>query len=187
MKSWLNEWPVWCAIIVGFLNMELVVIPFILKGWLGLTGSSLNWAAAVCSTAELSFWTPFAFWVIKKTKTHEQVNEVIVVSKVAGPRLKEVVKKTGYVHWAESWVEDNLVSRFSPKSQERVIAWLKRLGIFLGWLVVLFLGSIPVFWIGALIFCCLRRWWWGFVALFTGNIIKNVSFAWMWDFIWTIF
>ena len=187
MKSWLKEWPVWCAIAVGIFNMEFVVIPFILKGWLGLTGFNLGLAAAVCSTAELSFWTPFAFWVIKKTRNHEQVNEAIVVSKTAAPRLAEVARKTGYAHWAESWVEDNIISRFSPYSQQRIIAWLRRLGIIIGWMMVLIFGSVPVLWIGAMIFCCLRRWRWGFVALFTGNIIKNVGFAWIWDFVWTFF
>lgn len=187
MKSWLKEWPVWCALVVGCLNMEFVVIPFILKGWLGLTGSSLNWAATVCSTAELSFWIPFAFWVIKKTKKHEQVQEAIVVSKVAGPYLKEAAKKTGYAHWAESWVKDNVINRFSPENKAAIVAWLKALGVVVGWLAVLFFGMLPVFWIAALIFCCLRRWKWGFVALFLGNMVKNVGFAMGWDFIWAFF
>ena len=68
MKKWRNYWQVKLSLFVGALNMELVVIPIILKNGFGFEGWILKITACVWATLEMFYWYWFAGWLKEEFK-----------------------------------------------------------------------------------------------------------------------
>lgn len=192
MKKWLKKKPVRFAVLVGFLNMELVVIPIILKGCFKLSGLSLKIGAVLWSSAEIFFWYWFAGWVFKKVKESKPVQEAIVIGKESAPEVKDrksEIRNTEFVKKVEGWVVRHIIEPFSPENQttKKASLFIKSCGYVFGLPAMFVLGLIPGLWIPGLVFCRAINSKIGFAAIVSGNMVKNVLFAEGWDFVWKFF
>ena len=192
MQKWLKEKPIRFAILIGVLNMETVVIPFILKGLLCLSGWPLKSAATLWASAEIVFWYWFAGWAIERIKESKPVREAVAISKENMPEIKD--KKSGIrnidlVKKMEEWVNEYIIEPFNPENQKarNLFLFIKGCGYIFGLPVMFIFGLVPGFWIPALIFCRAISSKTGFAAIVLGNIVKNIFFAESWDFIWKFF
>lgn len=190
MQEWLKRKPIWFAILVGILNMELVVIPWMLKGLGGLSGWSLKFAAALWASTEIIFWYWFADWVINEIKKSKPIQEAIAIGKEGVPEVKDkesVIRRTDLVKKIEEWVNRYVIEPFNPENYKtkKVSLFIISCGYLLGLSVLFVFGLVPVLWIPGLVFCRVINSKTGLVAIVFGNMIKNFFFAESWDFIWS--
>ena len=184
---WIKKWPVWLAAVVALLNVELVVVPIILKWFLGLSGLSLSMWTTLWTISDMFFWGWFCCWVMKEIKKSEAVREAVEIKKETAPEVRELVQEVkqvvqgaSLIPLVENWVRKHLIEPFSPQHSGRKTALLlvlKSLGYILGLPVLFLLGLAPVIWTAGLLFCCLTGWRLGFIALLLGNVTKNVLWA----------
>lgn len=183
--QWINKRPVQLAILVGILNMELVVIPIILKVALGFEGTDLKIAATIWATSEIYFWYWFSGWLLFKLKESREGKEAIKIGKKVIPE----VRGADFYYRAERWVKKNIIDRFNPDKYEKRIFYLllKGCGYIFSLPMFFFLGLIPTMLIFGIIATRIKNWKLGFWFLITGNVVKNIGFAEGWDYIWLLF
>lgn len=183
--KWLKEWRVKLAILVGILNMELVVIPIILKGICGLGGVNLKIAATIWATGEIYFWYLFSGWLMPKIKKLKEILEMVDISREAIPE----VRSSKFFRQAEAWIQKNIIDRFDHDKyrQRRAYLILKGCGYVLGVPLFFASGLVPILWIFGIIATRVRNWKLGFWLLILGNVVKNIGFAEGWDRIWIFF
>lgn len=174
------------AILVGFLNMEFIVIPLILKGLFDFKGWDLKITAAIWATAEICFWYLFSGWLVLEIQKTEEVREAIGIGKRAVPEIKD-----SYFFWrAEKWTIENIINKFNPENYKGRAAYvlLKGSGYLFGLPLFFGFGLIPVLWIPGLAIARIIAWKFGwrlgFWFLVLGNMLKNIGFAEGWDIIW---
>ena len=182
--KWINEWPVRWAILVLILNMELVVIPIILKGMLGLDGWYLKTAAMFWATGEIYFWYWFSGWLAVKMKNHQEVRDAIGIGKEAIPEVKNSIS----YRRADQWIRKNIIDRFDPNKYQkgRINLFLKGCGYIFGLPLFFILGLIPCLWVFGITATRIKNWRLGFWFLILGNMLKNIGFAEGWDHIWLL-
>lgn len=183
--KWIDKRPVRLAILVVILNMELVVIPIILKGILGFGGVELKIAAAIWATSEICFWYWFSGWLLLELKKSKEGKEAIEIGKEAVPE----VKMSDFYYRAEEWVRKNIIDRFNPDKYEKKFLYLllKGCGYVFGLPTFFFLGLIPLMMAIGIIAIRIKNWKLGFGFLIAGNMVKNIYFAEAWDNIWLLF
>lgn len=181
LKYALKERVFYIAAVVLALNMEAIVIPFILKP-IGLSGLDLKIAAGVWATVEIIFWYWFSGWVGRWFKNLPKVQEAVEDAK----GIKEEAERRGILTYIKNWIWKHLLYDFSPDNykQKKLFSFLFRVGYVIACLFMFFLGAMPFFWIFALMVCRAKNWKIGFFALALGNLLKNVLFAHGWDYVW---
>lgn len=187
IKQLLRNWRVKVSAVVICLNLELVVIPWILIGMFDLSGSELRNAAAIWSSIEMGWWIYFSGWVPRAAEKLKQVADVKEATSELVEEVKEDVEKR-----IEEFVEEHTVNKFDfdfwkdSKSYIFLITALKAFGYTLGWLFILFISAIPFpgLWIPGLALCRKHGWTFGYSALFLGNFVKNYFYAFIWELIW---
>jgi hypothetical protein len=188
----LRSWPLLTSTGVGLLNMEVVVIPFILIGYFDLWDVELKIAAICWATGELVYWFWFSGW-LEKTSGGKRVIEVIKGARKFGediifPKAEEI----NIVETTKEWV-DGQVNKFNPNQykDKRIFRFVKKHGkktakgtgkiLAGGLLVAVAAVPTPILWIPALVACRAVKWKTGFFCMMIGNAIKNWIFcnAWM--------
>lgn len=189
MKKWFRFREVKIATIVVFFNIELVVIPLILKWLLGLQGMALKLSAGLWSTGELSFWYWFSGWVLKKMRESDLVKEAVSIGRSVNKEELVEVKNTTLVQRLDDWLYDHIIGNFDPKkhSRRKLFRFLKGLGYAVGPPVTFAVSLLPVVWIVPFTICRWTNWKSGMVAVFAANFLRNVEFAEIWDRLWTLF
>lgn len=191
MKKWRNYWQVRMSLLVGAMNMELVVIPLILKGWLGFAGWDLKITTCVWATSEIFYWYWFAGWLKKEIKTREKkkIKEAIDDAQSIGQDAIEELKNSGILNRIDWWIKQYIIDPFSPENytNRKTFLFLVGSGYVVGLPILLFLGAMPVLWIVGFVFCKFVNWKAGFAAIVFGNLLKSIFFAESWDLLWTLF
>ena len=155
------------------MNMELVVIPLILKIWWGLDGWGLKIATCVWATLEMFYWYWFAGWLKEefKFRKSEKLKNAVNEAQSIGQDAIEELKDAGIFDRTEEWIKCHLVDPFDSESHtnKKIFIFLKGSGYVVGLPFLVFLGSMPVLWIAGLAFC-------RFFNLKTGNINNSMKF-----------
>lgn len=169
--------------------MELVVIPLILKGFLGLQGVILKLSAGLWSTGELSFWYWFSGWVLKKMKESSPVQEAVAIGRSIDKEEFAEVKNTTLAQRLDVWFYEHIIDKFDPQNNthKKLSVFLRGLGYVVGLPAIFAVSVIPFVWIVPFTICRWTNWKVGMVAVFAANFLKNVVFAETWDYIWGLF
>jgi hypothetical protein len=169
--------------------MELVVIPFILKGLLGLEGVALKMAAGSWATVELSFWYWFSGWAFKKMRESKPIKEVALIIKSTGKKEFIEIRNTTLVQHLDSWIYEHIIVRFDPKnsSHKKLFIFLKGLGYVFGLLAIFVVSIFPVIWFVPFTICRWADWKVGMSVIFAANFVRSVGFAEVWDYVWVLF
>lgn len=183
--KWISKRPVKLAILVVILNMELVVIPIILKGMLGFEGAELKVTAAIWATGEICFWYWFSGWLLLELKKTKGAIEAIEIGREAIPE----VKMSNFYYRAEEWTRKNIIDRFNPDNYDKKFLYLllRGCGYVFGLPTFFFLGLIPFMLAFGIIAIRIKNWKLGFGFLIAGNMLKNIYFAKGWDYVFTLF
>lgn len=191
MKEWYREPRIIVAIIIAFLNMEFVVIPWILMTLMELSGITLKVVAALWANAEMIYWWSFCGWVIERSKQAPTVKDAfenaLDIGQDAidfGKKIAPQIKSTGLIERIQKWIKHHILDRFDPKTHEnkKLFHFLKSVSYISGCLTLLALGVLPGVWVVGLITCRIANWKMGFAFIILGNIIKNVfGFVWIWE------
>jgi len=189
VRYWSRFKEVRIAAIITLFNMEIVVIPFILKGFLGLKGVALKVSAGSWATVELAFWYWFSGWVLKKMRESKPVTEAVLIRRSIDREEFIEVRNTTLVQRLDNWVYEHIIGRFDPESNSRrkLFAFLKGLGYAFGLPAIFMVSIFPVIWIVPFTLCRWTNWKLGVFVVFVANFLRNVGFAEGWDYIWTLF
>lgn len=189
IRRWFQFKETKIAVLVTLCNMELVVIPFILKGFLGLEGLTLKIVAGSWATAELSFWYWFSGWAFKIMKESESIKEVALIINSVGKEEFMEVRNITFVQRLDEWIYEHIVSRFDPEnsSHKKLFVFLKGLGYVSGLLAIFVVSIFPVIWFVPFTICRWADWKVGISFVFVANFLRNVCFAEAWDHIWVLF
>ena len=172
-----KAWPLFAAVTVGSLNIDLVIIPLFLRR--GLAGLKLFGIASILSTIELVFWYWFWGWLIKTTIGAKDVQESIKFSKQIGNELK----KEGYIDRIKNFFLKKFYWAFNRRNM--VIKAVKAGGV----LSLILLGAWPeptTRFIGV-VFCRTVKSRKGFCFLAVGNILHLAYIVDGWSFIFSLF
>jgi len=177
MSSFKKNWPFLAATAVALLNIDLIVIPFLLKA--GFAGLRLFAIASVLSTAELIFWYWFWGWLIKRVIRLKNIQESIEFGKEVGNELK----REGYADRVKSFFVQKFHWAISRKNR---IARTVRTG---GILSMVLIGAFPEpgTRIVGIVFCRTAGWRTGFYFLAAGNILHLGYVIGGWSFIFSLF
>ena len=154
-------WPLGLAVLVTFLNTDLIVIPALkLKGY---SHTEIFFLVALIANLELTFWYWFWGWVVRWVKETRQVKASVVLGQEVGRELK----RRGHIDRIMAHVEGVYMSAISPDNHvgRKIKRW--------GWWGLLILASEPMpagRVVGAII-CGTTRWKTGLLALLLGNLI----------------
>jgi hypothetical protein len=187
MRSWWQEGPVRMAMVVAILNIELVVIPFFLKGLLGLSGWSLKIITVAWATSEIFFWIWFLDWVVARIKETEPVQEAIDLSKEIAPQLKNSFADHPFAGRVEDLIKRHLIDKFNPEKYKRkkLFTIIRRCGYVLGLPFLFCLGLFPFgIWILGIVIAKISQWRLGLVAVVLGNAVKAGLYATGYDHLW---
>lgn len=189
MKKWFRFREVKIAVVVTIFNMELVVIPWILKWFLGLQGLVLKLSAGLWSTGELFFWYWFSGWVLKKMRENDLVKEAVFIGRSVNKKELVEVKNTEFVQRLDNWLYDHVVGNFDPQknSHKKLFMFLKSLGYVVGLPAIFAVSILPFVWIIPFTICRWTNWKIGMAVIFTANFLRNAGFAEAWDYIWMSF
>jgi len=191
LKKWRNYWQVRLSLFVGALNMEIVVIPLILKSWWGLENWNLKIVACVWSTLEILYWYWFAGWLKKELKIRKAKTIKVAVGEAQsiGQDAIEELKEAGILSRCEDWIKQYVIEPFNQEnySNKKLFVFLVGSGYVVGLPLLVFLGALPILWIVGFVFCRFLNWKTGFAAIVVGNLIKNLLFVEGWDFMWRLF
>ena len=189
MKKWLiwlrehrEDWPIFVSIIVFFLNIEIVVTPYILAGWIGLEGYNLRFMAGIWSTVEMPWWIYFSAWLPKEK-----------MGGVGKSRLRDIFKpKSDDRFWLiklKVFFNKHIVEKFdlenyrSDKLFKIIAGHLKDYGYLTNSVFILIFSLVPSYWVVALMVCRITRWFSLYAILLIGNFIKNYFFAYVYELI----
>jgi len=177
LKNVLIPWPFLPSIIVMFLNIDFVVIPFLKNK--GLNIWELFFISSFLATLELGYWYWFWGWLIKTIKTVGPIKDSIAFGKEIGRDLKrqgllERIKEFFLKKY--SWATDH---------NNRVLKWIRRGGH----ISLILAGVMPepgTRTIGV-IFCRTLKSKLGFVSLSFGNVLHIGYMVGLWEFIFRLF
>ncbi len=177
MRSFKNKWPFLAAAAVTLLNIDLVVVPLLLRG--GVSGPWLFFLASILSTIELTFWYWFWGWLIRMVIRAKSIRESISFGKEIGGELK----REGYIDRIKNFFVRKFYWAISRKNR---IARIVRAG---GALSMVLIGAFPEpgTRIIGIIFCRTARWKNGFYFLALGNILHLSYIIGGWNFIFSLF
>lgn len=192
LKDIFKAWRVRVALCVWFFNIELVVIPMILMGILGLSGYTLRVAAGIWASVEMGWWVYFSGWISRAIKRIEAVAEAVSSGKEIVPEIITEAKETASYKKIGEFVKEHIVEEFGLENFKKskvflfVLFLLGAFGYTIGWLFIFVLAAFPFFgvWIPALAICGKKDWKMGYAALFLGNFTKNFLYAYLWEIIW---
>lgn len=187
VRGLLQNWRVKLSAVVIVLNLELVVIPWILIWLFELSGPALRNAAGSWATVEMCWWVYFSGWASREAG---KLQQVVGVREATSEFVEEVKEDT--VVKIEEFIEDHTFRKFDLErlkgSRPYIfsVRIIKAFGYTFGFLFVFFLSAIPFpgVWIPGLAFCRKNNWTFGYFALFTGNFMKNYFYAYVWEFLW---
>ena len=194
MKDKFKEWPFFVAMVLYFLGIETIVIPFILKGGMGFSGLTLYFAAMTWATGEFCYWIWFSKWVSPRIRKLSLFQEIIDYIKKIMPKIIEAE----LIEITLEWLRRTFIKRFDPPTYESdktlsgkayfILTYLlKSKGYLLGYLFIFGIAIIPVIWIGGVVFCRKRGWNKGFFTMWLGVLIKTTVVVYSWDYIWSFF
>ena len=178
MKKILYLWPLLLAPIVGFLNIDFIVIPLLKSR--GLAGFHLIGSASFLATLELAFWYWFWGWIGKLLIHVKTISEDIEFSKET---IASDIKKNGSLN--------RLLNYFAKKyhwltnNDHRAIRWIKR-GGHVSLFAVGFFPEPASRMIGV-VFCRSLHWKMGFYSLALGNIFHILYIIGGWNLVFWLF
>ena len=189
--NWLRRnWVFISSALVLFLNVEFVVMPFLVFAT-GIRGAPFFYIAAICATAELFYWyfVPLerfkeivaskAILAAQKPTTSEIIKEFYNNGFVAAiVLLIQLIKETG-INIAR-FISGNVlkkteVNNFIDSKRFRFIFFTIKWGGYALGCSLMFLFGVGPFglWIMGLTFCRSRRWFTGILFIAAGNILKT--------------
>lgn len=192
LKDIFKTWRVRVALCVWAFNIELVVIPMILMGILGLSGYTLRVTAGVWASVEMCWWIYFSGWISRAIKRVEAVAEAVSSGKEVVPGILIEAKETASYKKVGEFVKEHVIEQFDLSNLKKskilfFIAFLLEVfGYTIGLSFIFVLAVFPFFgiWIIALATCRQKSWKMGYAALFLGNFTKNFFYAYLWEIIW---
>lgn len=204
--AWLRkhrkDWPIFVALIVICLNIELVVTPHILKGIFDLSGQDLAMSAGIWSSVELGWWIFFSIWLFKeKIRKLTSVDKAInlgkeVIEDVNWDKIFEPASRDSFpIRRGKEFIRNHIRDFDLAKRQEDtgfmiIFGFARGLGYILACLLIFAFALLPLFWTIGLMICRLVGWRMAYAALFSGNFIKNYFLAGVYErigFWWLLF
>lgn len=187
-----RDWPFIVSSLIACGNTE-VAISVILSPIFGLTGSSLGLAAGLWATSELTWWNWFSGWFYRvKLSKISAINEAVALKDEAkdfdfikflelrksDPSLIIEVKKFIKKHVVENFDIDRY---HNDTFFKKLLSALIVLGYVLACILIFTLGLLPFWWVFALMLCRFLKWKSAYVALYSGNFIKNYFLAYFYE------
>jgi hypothetical protein len=194
LKKLGHGWPILTSLGVGFLNMEVVVIPFILIGYFGLWDVGLKITAVCWATCELMYWYWFSGWLITRTSGGQRAVETIKNAVDFGRSvIIPKARKANIIETTQEWIIGQ-INKFNPNKykNKRIFRFVRKHGretarrtgklLAGGLLIAVAAVPTPILWVPALAACRTAKWRTGLFCMMIGNAIKNWIFcnAWMW-------
>ncbi|HXV27220.1 MAG TPA: hypothetical protein VD862_04330 [Candidatus Paceibacterota bacterium] len=75
-SRWWLRWPTWVAVFFFFLNVDLVVMPFVATVW-GFDGWRLFLVAALAATTEVEYWHWYAGWLARNISASQPAKRTV--------------------------------------------------------------------------------------------------------------
>lgn len=178
MKNIGKYWPAILALIVGFLNTDLVVIPFLRSMDIGT-----QYLSVICcpfSTAELAYWYWFWGWFGKLLISTKIVSDDIAFSK---EKILADIRAGGAFNQIMHYFVEKY--RWLVRDDHRVIRWIKR-GGHASLFAIGFLPEPGSRMIG-LILCRSLHFKKGFYSLAAGNFLHILYIIGGWNLVFSIF
>lgn len=173
----MSKWPFLTAIVVLFLNVDFVVIPFLRSFHIPLF--RLFVFASILATAELRYY----FWFWHRLASYILHSQTGQDAEKLGLEIGGKLKEMGYVEKIKWQFKSQL--HWALNGNHRVSRWIRNGGCAMLFVI----GALPEpgARTTAVIFCGVPKWEMGFFALALGNIIKTAYVVGGWDFIFRLF
>jgi len=177
-----SNWPIWFSAILFFLNVEIVVTPYILSGLIELTGHRLRLSAGFWSDIEMCWWIYFSIWLAREK-----------ISNFGKSRLKDIFrskKKDRFlIAKVKNFFREHVIENFDlenyrgDKIFKALSESLKEYGYSANFLFVFIFSLVPGYWVISLMVCRVTRWISLYMILLAGNFIKNYFFAYVFEMV----